>query len=125
MKVFVYGTLLRGEHNHRVLEEGGAVFVREATTRPEFTLVHLGGFPAMVAGGATAVLGEVFEVGDALRLRLDRLEGHPRFYCRTPIELADGSTADAYLLPARQARGPVIESGSWREAVDELEEEDA
>ena len=48
-------------------------------------------------------------------LELDRLEGHPRFYQRTPIVLADGTMVQAYLLtPEKVARRPVIESGDWR-----------
>lgn len=85
-RVFVYGTLLRGEPNHYILEH--ACFVREARTPAVFTLRDMGAFPALLADGSTAVLGEVYDVDAATLARLDRLEGHPRLYRRTPIALS-------------------------------------
>ena len=112
-RVFVYGTLLRGEPNHRVL--AGAELVGEARTEPAFELVSLGPFPAMVSGGSTAVAGEVYEVDRWTLAALDRLEGHPSFYRRERIRLESGEEVLAYLLDPGQAQGrPVIESGSWK-----------
>ena len=113
-RVFVYGTLLDGEPNHRLLAT--AAFVGEARTEPAFLLVSLGAFPAMVTGGQTAVTGEVYEVSDETLAALDRLEGHPHFYERRQIRLADGVEVLAYLLDEEQARGrPTITSGDWRQ----------
>jgi len=112
-RVFVYGTLMQGEANHRLLAD--AQFLGEARTAPGFTLHDLGAFPAMVPGSGQAVEGEVYAVSAETLARLDRLEGHPRFYCRALITLDDGSVAQAYLLPReRVARHAVIPSGSWR-----------
>lgn len=112
-RVFVYGTLLSGEPNHRLLT--AASLVGEARTEPAFELVSLGAFPAMVAGGRTAVAGEVYEVDAGTLTDLDRLEGHPRFYQRRRIRLEDGGEVLAYVLTADQALGrPSIASGNWR-----------
>jgi gamma-glutamylcyclotransferase (GGCT)/AIG2-like uncharacterized protein YtfP len=111
--VFVYGTLMRGEINHRLLAT--ARFVAEAHTEPCFDLFDLGHFPAMSAGGQTVVRGEVYAVDDQTLVRLDRLEGHPEFYQRTPIRLADGQEVQTYLMEdARARRRPAILSGDWR-----------
>lgn len=114
MRIFVYGTLLRGERYHDVL--GGAPLVSEGRTAPGFRLVDLGEYPALVRGGEGAVVGEVYDVDDATLAALDQLEDHPRLYQRTPIVLAgDGAAVEAYLLGAERAAGlPVIASGSWR-----------
>ena len=111
-RVFVYGTLRVGESNHRLLH--GYSPLATVRTAPAFELVSLGAFPAMVRGGRTAILGEVYEVhGDTLA-DLDRLEGHPDFYRREAIELADGSEVLAYVLPRAAARDfPPIPSGDW------------
>lgn len=110
--VFVYGTLLRTEPNHRKMS--GARFVREARTEPAFTLFDLGPFPALHEGGATAVVGEVYEVSDEQLGDLDRFEGVPRLYERVLVRLEDGETANAYVQrSARHARG-IIASGDWR-----------
>ena len=113
-KVFVYGTLLSGEPNHRLLAH--AQLLGEARTEPLFELVSLGAFPAMLAGGDTAVVGEVYAVDRATLADLDRLEGHPHFYRRKLIPLEDGERVLAYLLRREQAQGrPTIDSGDWRQ----------
>ncbi len=121
--VFVYGTLLRGEGNHRVL--CGGEFVREATTRAEFSMFSLGAFPGVSRGGRTAIVGEVFVVDELVLARLDALEGHPSFYRREEIALDDGEVVSAYLLPFESYadRAP-IESGSWRKHRAKLERKD-
>jgi len=112
--IFVYGSLLSGERNHRVLE--GARFIGEDRTAPHFSLHDLGSYPAMVADGAHAIVGELHEVDELTLARLDSLEGHPNYYERHTITLADGSAAETYLLPRDQVdRAPLIASGDWRQ----------
>jgi gamma-glutamylaminecyclotransferase len=111
--LFVYGSLLSGLHNHPLL--AGSRLIGSDRTRPAFTLVDLGAFPALVAGGNTAVVGEVWEVDAATLARLDRLEGHPRWYRRTPIRLASRRHAETYLMAASQVDGRIlITGGDWR-----------
>ncbi len=115
MKVFVYGTLLRGESNHRTLD--GARFVGREKTRPDYRLLDLGAYPAIVADGSTSVVGEVYEVNAAGLARLDRLEGHPTMYLRTPVVLAGGTEAFVYVMrerPTWRRNAPTITSGDWR-----------
>lgn len=84
-------------------------------TKPEFELRDLGSYPALVPGGEQAVSGELYEVDERTLASLDRFEGHPRFYRRARIVLADGATAETYLLSRHQVDGrPIIASGSWR-----------
>jgi gamma-glutamylaminecyclotransferase len=112
-RIFVYGTLLRGERNHRWIAR--STFDGEARTKPAFTLYDLGAYPALVAGGQHTVAGEVYEVDEGTLAELDRLEGHPRFYQRTPIRLADDSLVLTYLLQPAQVEGSsLIVSGRWR-----------
>jgi gamma-glutamylcyclotransferase (GGCT)/AIG2-like uncharacterized protein YtfP len=75
MKIFVYGSLLSGLHNHRVIANSHPL--GEARTERRFRMHSLGGFPAVVAGGKQSILGEVYEVDAGTLERLDRLEGHP------------------------------------------------
>jgi gamma-glutamylaminecyclotransferase len=115
-KIFTYGTLLSGEPNHRVLR--GSHCLGPALTPPRFTLVDLGAFPGMLAQGAHAVEGELYDVDDDVLAALDRLEGHPSFYTRASIVLAGWRRAETYFFPAARAAGrPVIDSGSWRRWV--------
>jgi gamma-glutamylaminecyclotransferase len=112
-RIFVYGSLRRGLHNHRLLS--GAHFDGEAFTSRGFRLYDLGSFPGMVAEGTDRVHGEVFLVDMATLEALDRLESHPRFYRRTVIQLDDDVEAESYLLTPQQVEGcSLVRDGDWR-----------
>lgn len=112
-RLFVYGTLMRGGHHHDVLE--GARFVGANVTVPEFDLVYIEYYPAMLRGGSTAVVGEVFEVDATMLQHLDALEEVPDYYLRERVRLSDGSEADSYVMPrARAANATPIFSGDFR-----------
>lgn len=113
-RVFVYGTLLSGESNNGLLRD--AILEGEAETAPHFEMYSLGGFPGVVHGGRGRIRGEVYLVDQRTLDALDRLEGHPRFYVRTVVRLADGRRVETYLLERRQVAGyERISSGDWRD----------
>jgi gamma-glutamylcyclotransferase (GGCT)/AIG2-like uncharacterized protein YtfP len=93
-RLFVYGSLKRGFHNHSAL--AGAELVSECRTAPHYRLFDLGAYPALCEGGASSITGELYLVPLALFVRLDEFEGPE--YRRASIALADGSSAEAYLL---------------------------
>jgi gamma-glutamylaminecyclotransferase len=100
MLLFVYGTLKRGQRNHRLLADQR--FVGPAVTAPGFRLYDLGPHPAMVRDAhGDPVRGELFAVSECCLGELDDFEGVPDLFTRERIELADGTTAWAYLY-ARQ-----------------------
>jgi gamma-glutamylcyclotransferase (GGCT)/AIG2-like uncharacterized protein YtfP len=114
--LFVYGTLLVGEASHDLLKDGGARFVREARTVPRYSLVDLGTYPGVIRGGDVVIVGEVWAVEIPTLAKIDVHEGHPVLFKRQPIDLDDGTTADAYLLDLDQTRGRRrIRGGSWRD----------
>ncbi|MBI2376068.1 MAG: gamma-glutamylcyclotransferase [Deltaproteobacteria bacterium] len=111
-RLFVYGSLLSGEHNHHVL--GSAVLLGTRETLPEFELVDLGAYPALVRGGRTAVRGELYEVDPRALPALDSFEDEGE-YVRVEVELTDGSTAEAYVFHAGGIEDrPRVTSGDWR-----------
>lgn len=123
--LFVYGTLMAGYHNHFILRDHEATWLREVTTTPEWDLVRLGGFPGMTPG-FNRVLGELYLVSDDTLNRCDRLEGVPDFYERIDIEvegMPQGPlVVQAYLWPDRhRERGRLLEVNrdhlwvSWRD----------
>jgi len=118
--VFVYGTLMRGERNHPLLQR--ARFIGAAKTGPFFELVSLGWCPAMIPGGTTEVMGELYAVDSETLSDLDRLENHPDWYTRTLIRLSDGSEVQTYVMPREEVRSrPRILSGDWRQRPREAE----
>ncbi|MFN7951126.1 MAG: gamma-glutamylcyclotransferase family protein [bacterium] len=111
-RLFVYGSLKRGERHHAEL--AGARFVRVARTAPRYALVLAGEYPGLVAEGASRVCGEVFEVDVASLAGLDAFEEVPDSYLRDWIELDDGERVLAYLLAPRLAREAVpLASDCW------------
>jgi gamma-glutamylaminecyclotransferase len=99
--VFVYGTLKRGHHNHRLLDHAGATFVREARTARKFPLI-VDGLPFLYdrPGEGHSVRGELYLVDAPTLERLDRLEGHPRFYKRRTIALREVDSPKALHVAA-------------------------
>jgi gamma-glutamylaminecyclotransferase len=111
--LFVYGTLLSGEPSHGLLD--GARAIGPAKTPPIFGLFDLGPYPAIVAGGTTAVVGELYEVSATMLAALDVHEEVPILFKRMPIALDDGTATQTYVLDADQVRGRRrIRSGDWR-----------
>lgn len=86
-KVFVYGSLKRGQPNHHYLE--GAKFIGEHLTGKGYTL-HVDGLPFLVKDGrGPGCFGELYLVDNETLRQLDKLEGHPTFYTRSLIAIYD------------------------------------
>lgn len=94
-QVFVYGTLKLGYGNNQLLQ--GSTFVGQARTLKPFWMLSTGGFPVVFDDKRIyPVSGELWEVTEQTLLRLDRLEGHPTWYCRkeTLVDIADTGIHD-------------------------------
>ena len=128
-RVFVYGSLKRGQPNHHWL--AGAPWLGEARL-DSVQLFDLGPFPMAVGiavelgvelgvaltrstpNGQHPLHGELYRVDGATLDRLDRLEGAPRLFERHWLPLSDGANAWVYLGRAAQVRhASRIHSGHW------------
>lgn len=94
--LFVYGTLKRGERNHRLLAD--QEFVGAAAAAPRYRVYDLGPFPGLARDPATglAVRGEVFAVSACALAELDDFEGVPDLFVREPIEVPGFENVWAY-----------------------------
>jgi gamma-glutamylcyclotransferase (GGCT)/AIG2-like uncharacterized protein YtfP len=111
--LFVYDSLMQGEEQHERL--AGARQLGKATTAPVYDLVDLGPNGALVAGGTVSVSGELYALEPAAMAALDIHRGHPVLNQRSPIRLADGREAQAYLVAQDQTAGRRrIRTGDWR-----------
>jgi gamma-glutamylaminecyclotransferase len=124
--VFVYGSLMGGLHNHRLLV--AARPLGPARTAPRtFRLLDLGEFPALVAArpggreGLPPVRGELYGVDRDTLDRLDRLEGHPNLYLRATVMVYPETPGapcrvQGYVMPPGRAWGdpPIVPGGDWR-----------
>lgn len=125
-RVFVYGTLRRGQRNHDALR--GARFVGAAATVSRYTLRVDGLLPYLDPREARyPVRGEVYEIGKAMLRALDHLEGHPAWYRRRviPVHLdhyAPGATrevVDAFAYFHAHAPGVVHPTGDFAQPMEE------
>ncbi|KAK3605990.1 hypothetical protein CHS0354_019671 [Potamilus streckersoni] len=98
IRVFVYGTLKRGQPNHFYLDEtsgrtkkGICKFMVKAQTLDKYPLVVATRFnvPFLLAarGIGKNVIGEVYEVDDECFQSLDELEEYPKVYGRELINV--------------------------------------
>lgn len=96
--LFVYGTLKRGERNHRLLAD--QQFVSRAVTVPRYRVVDLGPYPGLIRDHSTglAVHGELFAVDECGLAELDDFEGVPDLFVRESIEVEGHGPAWAYYL---------------------------
>src|SRR3954462_14307849 len=97
LELFVYGTLMKGEHHHAEL--AGAEFLGPVETESGFELLLIDYYPALLRGGSGKVRGELDRVDAVTLKRLDELEEVPHYYVRESIVLADGRSVDTYLMP--------------------------
>lgn len=86
--VFVYGTLRRGESNHPWLAR--ARYLGSMITRPQYTMIDMGGYPGILSPGRTAIVGEVYQLEENRLPQLDILEEVPELYQREVIETRFG-----------------------------------
>lgn len=111
-RLFIYGTLLHGEDNHYLL--GGRQPLATVVSEPVYRMLDMGGYPALTEGGATAIVGELYEVDVATLARLDILEEVPELYRRVAT-VVEGQAVELYVMPSIHAVGGVIiPSGNWR-----------
>lgn len=103
-KLFVYGTLKKGFHNHDYyLGEGKSRFLGDAVTDSSFTL-YIEALPFLVREASDGpVEGELYEIDEDTLYEIDGLEGHPRVYKREFVTVydKDGNEVEcfAYLYP--------------------------
>ncbi len=109
-RVFVYGTLKRGQRNYRFMR--GSRFVGLHRTERVYSMFEFEGYPAVCVGGSHAVTGEVYQVDDHQFRRIDDLEWYPHFYQRIEIPTRWGD-AWMYIVRAELCVGKRLMRGTW------------
>jgi gamma-glutamylaminecyclotransferase len=120
-KIFVYGTLMRGQCRAHVLRDQRSLGL--ARTEPQYLLYETGSYPAMVRSKqGVEVEGEVWEVSiDCLDI-LDGIEGVPDLYSREPVRLKDPPLQDVQAYLYRQpTTGMALCGKRWAPTLGPLE----
>lgn len=111
-RCFVYGTLKKGKGNCRRLEN--AIFVGDAETLEQYTMISLGYFPGVLLKEPThKIQGEVYEIDEEIEKSLDSLEGYPNFYNKKLIQTTLGEAIMYYLPTKSYINREVVEGGRW------------
>jgi gamma-glutamylcyclotransferase (GGCT)/AIG2-like uncharacterized protein YtfP len=97
-KVFVYGTLKKGYHNHYLLD--GCEYLGNSEL-DGYGLYYSGNskysFPVADIMINHSVSGEIYLVDDEVMKQLDRLESNGTMYHRKYLTLANGQKAHVYI----------------------------
>jgi gamma-glutamylcyclotransferase (GGCT)/AIG2-like uncharacterized protein YtfP len=110
-RVFVYGTLKRGQRNFHFLRD--ALFCGEFVTQSIYSMYEFEDYPAVSLDGKHAIEGEVFHVTEHQFRILDELEWYPDFYQRIEITTTYGD-AWMYVVKAELCEGKKQIPGFWR-----------
>jgi len=109
-RVFVYGTLKRGQRNDHYLS--AAEFVGHFITEPVYSMFDFDDYPAVCPQGRHAISGEVYHVSDDQFRLLDELEWYPEFYQRIEIP-TDFGAAWMYIVRHELCLGRQLIAGVW------------
>lgn len=109
--VAVYGSLRKGFGNHNFLKD--QTFLGSDVI-PNYKMYDLGAFPGIVPADTGSIFTEIYEINDEVFESLDRLEGHPNFYCRKQIKTVYGAAWIYELANVDHYRGlPLVANGEW------------
>ena len=109
-RVFVYGTLKRGQRNFYYLR--AAEFVGTFSTDPIFSMVAFDDYPAVCEQGRHTIHGEIYHISDPQFRLLDELERYPDYYQRIVIP-TDYGDAWMYIVKVELCQGKEMIPGSW------------
>ncbi|XP_032362615.1 gamma-glutamylaminecyclotransferase isoform X1 [Etheostoma spectabile] len=116
-RVFVYGTLKKGQPNYyRMFESanGTAEFLASACTTQKYPLVIAGNynipFLLNIPGHGHRVQGEIYKVDDKMLKFLDDFEGVPTMYQRTQVDLEVKEWVGKAEAEERPAAGSITEA---------------
>jgi len=118
-RVFVYGTLKKGEANHYALSGEDCTLLGTAILNGNYQFNDLGWYPAVIEVPGevhTSIRGEVYEISPEVLSALDIIEGHPHYYRRSKLpKIGRFKNTWVYTLPngfAGQGE-PVRDGGNW------------
>jgi gamma-glutamylcyclotransferase (GGCT)/AIG2-like uncharacterized protein YtfP len=122
MKLFIYGTIKRGQCRADVMT--GQKFLGSAKLVPMYKMFNLGQFPALVKmpglDNGPMIEGELWEVDEDCIRRLDMIEGTPSFYRRQEVQVA-GQEVESLYVESYLYQGDISDSEdvgvSWDDSM--------
>jgi len=107
----VYGTLRKGNSNHRLIDGE----LKWEGRINGFVMHNLGGFPTCVEGNSSIYV-EVYDVTGESARQIEYLEGYPDFFDRLTVDTPAGK-AQMYSCPLDKCgNADIINTGDWNDA---------
>ena len=110
--LFVYGTLMRGQSGHAIVERHAPLSIAEDRVRGR--LLKIDWYPGLVLGGGGWVHGQVITFADLEPVFADVDLYEDTEYTRVILKTDSGTLCWAYLYIGAREGTAVIESGDWR-----------
>lgn len=115
MNVFVYGSLMKGYWNNKLLEN--SIYTGMAKL-VDYEMYHVSGFPGIIRKCGDYIIGEVYEIDEETLKRLDELEDEGRMYIRQPeaiiLENQEEIKAFVYVWNNKVDHYDKVEEKPWK-----------
>lgn len=110
--LFIYGSLKRGQANHRLIAD--QEYLGEAVTDSRYRIVHLGRYGGLVRAdpGGLPVKGELWAVSRCCLGELDDFEQQEGLYFRSPVSVVGRDGVEAYYWTG-EVPGDVESGAEW------------
>lgn len=118
-RIAVYGSLLSGFGNHRLLSNGDAQLLGTDRITIPYGMISYGGFPALVPSQVPQDISiEVYECNNETYQRVEWLEGYPSFYQKAVVSTKFGEV-EIYVIEKEtmfenQPDSIKVDDGDWR-----------
>ena len=115
--ISAYGTLRTGYSNSRLVNIPGETKWLGTGKTVEKYQMRASGIPYVNKTPYTQIVVDIWEIDVDKHLpSVDRLEGHPNWYCREEIEVElDGKIIKAWLYFMENAGSTIVESGDYND----------
>jgi len=114
--VFVYGTLRQGHVNHHLLKDAHCFGM--GCTVSNFTLYLISGYPYVSSKeNRYTIVGEMYAIDEDTLDKLDKMEGHPRYYVRRETAVIVGGEQYSAWMYFHDPPGMLMPTGDFNDAA--------
>ena len=112
--IFVYGSLRQGHGNHHLLK--GAFCYGTGQTVNKCAMYVVSGYPYVTSSEERyPIVGELYAIDDAMLEKLDKMEGHPRYYVRRETNVVIAGQEYTAWMYFRDPYGTLLHTGDFNE----------
>lgn len=112
--IFVYGSLRENHGNHHLLADACSYGI--CTTKENYAMYVVSGYPYVTSSESRyPIVGELYGVDDQTMHKLDKMEGHPRYYVRRQTVVVQGEQEYTAWMYFRDPYGTLMKQGDFND----------